>query len=235
MTVAEKLDQLIAQNLGKPVEREDPSNLDQCFDWAFAYVDALGIPRSAIRHLLASQIWTDATVLTKQYFELIPNTPDFVPQKGDMPVFGTEIGKAGHVCLATGLGDTNKFQSADENWNGHLYVEYVWHTYGGNQGLLGVLRPKNQGGGTVTNMYGGLDLNNPDSMKPCVDLFNKWRNGGLVEKSSLDQANSQIAELSKRPASCPPAGDPATTDKLNRIAAMVASDPIVKINDILKA
>ncbi len=134
------LDQLVAQNLGKPVEREDPTNVDQCFDWAFAYVDALGIPRSAIRHLRAYEIWTLATDETKKYFDFIPNTPAGVPQKGDMVIFGTAVGISGHVCVASGNNDgTKTFQSTDQNWNGHAYVEYVWHNY---TGVLGWLRPK---------------------------------------------------------------------------------------------
>lgn len=136
----------IKQNLGKPVEREDASNLDQCFDWAFAYLDdVLGVPRSAIRHLLALQIWTQATDETRTYFNLVPNTPTGTPPKGALVIFGTEVGPAGHVSLASGNNQgTTMLQSTDQNWAGHKYIEYIWHSYGGRQGVLGWLVPKVQ-------------------------------------------------------------------------------------------
>lgn len=138
---------------GKSVEKEDASNLDQCFDLAFAWCDALQIPRDAIRHLNAFQIYTDATDITRQYFDLIENTPEAVPQVGDIVVFSTVVGPAGHVSIANGIGDTNSFQSFDQNWDtardnhgtdpvtGLLipYSHLVTHTY---NGVLGWLRSK---------------------------------------------------------------------------------------------
>lgn len=149
------LDDLVLQNLGKPVEREDPSNYAQCMDWAFAYCDALGIPREAIRHLHAFEVWTLASDVTKKYFDLIPNTASFVPQKGDLVIFGTAVGVSGHICIASGNNSgTQTFQSTDENWSGHAYIEYIWHNYGpqtgDKRGVLGVLRPKVQPASSTT-------------------------------------------------------------------------------------
>jgi hypothetical protein len=137
-----KLEQLVKDNLGKPVEREDASNLDQCYDWFFAYCDAIGVPRAAVRHLRAYEIWTLANDETKKYFDLIPNSPTFVPQKWDVGIFGTAVGVSGHVCVCSGNNSgLDTFQSTDQNWAGHAYVEYIWHNY---NGFLGVLRPKVQ-------------------------------------------------------------------------------------------
>lgn len=203
MTVSDVFEQLVAQNLGKPVEKEDPTNVDQCMDWIFAYVDALGIPRSTVRHLLAYQVWTQATNETRQYFDLIPNTTTFVPKKGDIGVFGTGVGTAGHVCLTDGNGDTKTFQSADQNWNGHKYIEYIWHNY---NSFLGVLRPKQvysqqstQGGGaTVANMYKGQDISNPEAMKVCVDVWVRYMiDKTIVDKSTLDALQKQFDDYKK--------------------------------------
>lgn len=112
--IQKKLDEFISINNGKPLEVEDPSNRDQCFDLALGWCDALGIPRETIRHLNASEIWTDPTDLAVQYFDFIPNTPNGIPQKGDIVVFS---GKVGHVSVATGKGDSNTFESWDENWD----------------------------------------------------------------------------------------------------------------------
>lgn len=77
----------------------------------------------------------------KDSFTRIANTPDFVPQKGDIVVWGTGLGnKYGHIAIATGEGDTKQFYSHDLNW-GSKVVHKVLHNY---NGFLGVLRPNDQ-------------------------------------------------------------------------------------------
>lgn len=72
-------------------------------------------------------------------FTKIANTADFVPEQGDIAVWGSKLGNTyGHVSIATGEGDTNKFYSYDLNW-GSKVVKKVQHSY---KGFLGVLRPK---------------------------------------------------------------------------------------------
>lgn len=66
---------------------------------------------------------------------------------------------------------------------------------------------KYQGGGTVTN-YKGYDLDNKDSMKVCVDVTVRVQQGEFVDKSKYDALEREAIELRKRPASCPPTGDP---------------------------
>ena len=77
----------------------------------------------------------------KSSFTRIANTPSFVPQKGDIVIWGTGLGnKYGHIAVATGEGDTNQFYSHDLNW-GSKVVHKVLHNY---NGFLGVLRPNDQ-------------------------------------------------------------------------------------------
>lgn len=140
--MGDKFNQFFAQYNGQAVEKEDASNKDQCFDLAFAWVDFINVPRETIRHFLAYQIWTLASDITKQYFDLIPNTPDGVPQVGDLVIFGTQVGVAGHVSIANGTGTTKAFESFDQNWSGQQFATTVRHTYGSSQGVLGWLRPK---------------------------------------------------------------------------------------------
>lgn len=74
-------------------------------------------------------------------YDRIANTPSFVPQKGDMVVWGAMPSNPyGHVAIASGVGDTNSFQSYDQNWTGGEKVHLVTHNY---NYVLGVLRPKN--------------------------------------------------------------------------------------------
>ena len=126
---------------GKPCEVEDPTNIFQCYDLCFAYCDFINIPRSAIRHLNAFQIWTQPNDETIKYFEMIPNTPNGVPQVGDIVIFSTLVGPAGHFSLANGTGDSNSFVSFEQNWAGKKFATLVTHQY---EGVLGWLRLRDQ-------------------------------------------------------------------------------------------
>lgn len=77
-----------------------------------------------------------------ELYTKIPNTPEFVPAKGDIMVWSTGIGQWGHVAICTGEGDTTWFESYDQNWNyANAPVTLVKHSY---NSVLGVLRPKDQ-------------------------------------------------------------------------------------------
>lgn len=187
----------IKANLGKPVEREDPTNVDQCFDWAFAYLDdVLGISRSAIRHLRAYEIWTLATDETRKYFDLVANTPTGTPPKGALVIFGTAVGVSGHVCIATGSNEgITRFQSTDQNWNGHSYIEYVWHNY---TGVLGWLVPKSLPPST-TEPLATITQKELDQIRKDRDLHYNELQATKKTVDSLNQIladkNGQIASL----------------------------------------
>ena len=74
-------------------------------------------------------------------FNRIPNTPSFVPQKGDIAVWDKRHGKYGHIAICTGEGNTNYFYSYDQNWV-IKKMHKVKHSY--KDGFAGVLRPKAQ-------------------------------------------------------------------------------------------
>lgn len=94
--------------------------------------------------------WGDARAYYENYnnnsvlktnFDRIENTPDFIPQKGDIVVWNKNVGNGcGHVAVATGEGTTTYFYSHDQGW-GEKKVRKVYHNY---TNVLGVLRPKNQ-------------------------------------------------------------------------------------------
>lgn len=127
--------------IGKPIEVEDSSNVNQCVDLAFAWCDYLNIPRETIRHLRAFQIWTQPQDSTLQYFDYIPNTPTNVPPEGALVVFSDAIGVSGHVSIATGAGDKNGFTSLDQNWSGVQIVRLVNHVYTSVLGWLQIKKP----------------------------------------------------------------------------------------------
>ena len=124
----------------------------------------------------------------KANFTRIANTASFVPQKGDLAVWGAVLGNTyGHVAIATGEGNTSEFYSYDLNWNGKT-VHKVQHTY---KGFLGVLRPKDQNkiggeeemkvyqnGSTEETVYADTDCTvkvgslNPRESCDCFGIFN---------------------------------------------------------------
>lgn len=120
-----------------------------CFDLANDYAVNLIGSKSFIG-ASAYQIYTDYDRQpSKAMYERIPNTPEFVPIKGDIMVWGTGIGQWGHVAICTGEGDTTWFNSYDQNWTGkNDPVTLVRHSY---NSVLGVLRPKDQ-----TKIWGGI-------------------------------------------------------------------------------
>ena len=99
------------------VERVDVNALNQCFDLAIAWCEWLGLPISIFSGLIAAhQIYNSPTKVTKDNFTLIPNTPDAVPQAGDIVVWSPFYnGGPGHVGIATGKGDTNSFECFEQN------------------------------------------------------------------------------------------------------------------------
>lgn len=99
----------------------------------------------------AAAMWNNAP---DEWFEKIVNTPSGVPIKGDIPVWDASIGGGfGHISLAKGWGDTNQFDSFDENWPTQGYYDaqhnfigtgvchFQRHNY---KGVIGWLRPRTQ-------------------------------------------------------------------------------------------
>lgn len=134
-------DELIKEYNGKSFDYDGVSGV-QCVDLIKMYLDKVfGI---------AAGHWGNAKDYYENYnnlsvikanFTRIANTPEFVPQKGDIAVWGAGLGNTyGHISIATGEGDTKQFYSYDLNWGGKT-VKKVLHNY---TGFLGVLRPNDQ-------------------------------------------------------------------------------------------
>ncbi len=118
MLVAEVAQKFISDNIGNSLEAEDYSALDQCMDEVFKYLDQLIIPRGTIRHQYAHEVWDNATDFTREYFDLIPNTPTFIPRIGDIAVFKVVTGiPVGHICVVATGSDVNNMVSFDQNWD----------------------------------------------------------------------------------------------------------------------
>jgi len=80
-------------------------------------------------------LWT--TYLT-DYFTQVANTTTNCPIKGDIVIWGTEVGVDGHVAICKD-GDPNQFTSFDQNWPIGSLCHFQAHSY---IGVLGWLRKK---------------------------------------------------------------------------------------------
>lgn len=132
-----QLNQLIANIGGNFIELSDRNNVYQCLDLVYLWCFVLGVPKSAIQRLYAYQVFTSPNDETKKHFDLIPNTPEFVPVAGDIAVW--KYGVAGHIAVCTGNGDTNLFEVWEQNNPIGSYPIVRFRNY---TDVIGFLRPK---------------------------------------------------------------------------------------------
>lgn len=99
------------------VEVSDNLNTFQCMDLAYCWIFSLNIPKATIQRLYAYEVFSSPSDLTKQYFDIIPNSPTNTPPVGSLVVwkkgFGGSI--AGHIGIASVDADVNRFKSFDQN------------------------------------------------------------------------------------------------------------------------
>ena len=106
----------------------------QCTDNYRQYVkEVLGYPQSPPVEG-AKDIWNS---YLPEYFKRIENTPMGVPEKGDVVIFGTTLGKYGHVSIFV-EGTTSRFTSLDQNYPTNSLVHLQGHTY---SAVIGWLTP----------------------------------------------------------------------------------------------
>lgn len=113
----------------------------QCVDLIKLYAEkVLGLKFGAFGNAHAYYDNFENIKTLKDNFVKIKNTPDFVPQKGDIIVWNTKRGNgAGHIAVCNGVGTKTYFCSYDMNWGGTKAMQLVKHTY---SNVYGVLRPK---------------------------------------------------------------------------------------------
>lgn len=109
-------DQFIKKYNGKKTDYDGAAGV-QCVDLAKAYMkEVFNIPQFSIGG--AARFYFERFENFKQLtanFEKIKNTPLFVPQKGDICVWGSSFGRGfGHVAIANGDGNTKYFYSYDQ-------------------------------------------------------------------------------------------------------------------------
>lgn len=134
-------DKFFAKTVGKYIDYDGQYGV-QCFDLANYYaVELLGASSFIGWH--AYEIYTNFyNQPGHDKYDRIENTPSFIPKKGDIIVWSSDLGTHGHVAVCQGEGDTTYFKSYDQNWTGNNDpCTLITHNY---NAVLGVLRPKDQ-------------------------------------------------------------------------------------------
>lgn len=121
---------------GRGIDRDGAYGC-QCMDLYNQFQDeVMGVKVKGAAY--AKDVWT--TYITDNFTKIV-NTPTFVPQLGDVAVWGAVANNPyGHIAICTGNGDTNTFESFDQNYPIGSKCHYQIHNY--FNGFLGVLRPK---------------------------------------------------------------------------------------------
>lgn len=121
----------------------------QCVDLINYYYKHLGVP------VVYGNAYTFINNRLPNGWTRIQNTSSFVPQPGDIAVWGRSVGRgAGHVAIVLSA-KKNSFVSMDQNWDAS-YCKKINHTY---NGFWGVIRPNFDDGvsptGYLENVEGG--------------------------------------------------------------------------------
>lgn len=155
----------------------------QCVDLAKLYVNKVfGLSTGAWGNAKDWYLNYNNIANLKNNFTRIANTPSFVPQKGDIVVWGAGLGNTyGHIAIATGEGNTSQFYSYDMNWGGKA-CKKVLHNY---KGFLGVLRPNNQNKIIENSISNNLFWVRVDKETACVRNKPNSKTGALAGSQYL--------------------------------------------------
>lgn len=133
-------DAWVKSYLGKKIDYDNVSGV-QCVDLAKHYMNkVLGLKPASFGNAKCYATDFYDYSFFKNNFELLKNTPDFIPKKGDIGVRIT--GTYGHIFICDGVGTTSYFYAYDQNHTGkhepmtRRKMDYSQLQY--------VLRPKDQ-------------------------------------------------------------------------------------------
>jgi hypothetical protein len=189
-------DEFIKKWTGKPVDF-DGIYPNQCMDLMHQYIyEVLEITdKSVCAAPSAYQVYTQFK--WPNHFTKIANTPEGVPEKGDIVLFGQTIGQWGHVCIAI-EGNVDKFRSFDSNWPTGSLPKIIEHSY---VGVLGWLRPKLEEDfkakyESLVAEYGKLENKVEELKKELFGINDKYQSD-IASKTEmiemLQKTNSEMA------------------------------------------
>lgn len=128
------VDDFIKKYQGKTVCFPEGKYCGECLSLCKQYIlENLGIYPPPSGTNSAYGYWSRFPSPLGEVFEKVKNTPNGVPQKGDLVIWNTNAGGGfGHIAIFV-EGNANKFTSFDANWNGrqaHLQGHYYNNVVG---------------------------------------------------------------------------------------------------------
>lgn len=142
MSLSSLVDSFVQKYSGKKIDF-DGQYQGQCVDLFRQFTKEilqLPQPKTVIG---AADFWLlfDSDPHLVNNYEKIKNTPEFVPQKGDVMIWNKKAGGGfGHIAVVCDdKATTLMFRSFDQNWKSLNVCEVTEHTY---TNVYGVLRPK---------------------------------------------------------------------------------------------
>lgn len=142
----------------------------------------------------------------KQGMEYVENTPDYLPEPGELAVWNENVGGgAGHIAIVTKKGTPNLFESLDQNWSITQYITPETHSY---KNVRGFIRKK--GGMPETELQACLrqhaDLvTELDQLKPKLAELeqakkdrDRYRSERNEARTQVDDLTGQVAELAQK-------------------------------------
>lgn len=210
MDIRNVFNQLVFKYNGQYCSVLHPPTSKECFDLAVAFTDMLGVPNypnnpSPFPYNNAYQIYTDYGNFQQKYFDRIENTPDYIPQVGDIVVFsGNYNGGPGHVVIASGTGNTQSFKAFSQNdpTGSRCIIRFYNYDY-----VLGCLRFKGQG--TSTSIETPIDslvtlkqhlngkLQDASLIKYYTDDLTRLVDDLISFKKEVNEKNKVITEKDK--------------------------------------
>lgn len=193
----EKLEQFVSYFNGQYVEVSYRPAQYQCMDLAYIWTALLGAPKASIQQSSANKVWDNASDLTREYFDLIPNTPDAIPQDGDIVVWNTKYGQYGHIGIALSGGTKYRFRVFEQNnpigTNAHIQER-------GYTNISGWLRFKKQlENGTpqwLINFLNenNLNVNSESEIRAIFDKSKRYDDEITNLKEQVKSANETLAD-----------------------------------------
>lgn len=195
----DKLTQFISNLNGQFVEVSSISAPNQCMDLAYNWVFCLDIPKSTIQQSAAYQVWSNASDFTRQYFDLIENKIETIPQAGDLFVMGkTSSFPYGHIGIVIEATQT-KMKCFEQNFPTGTNSHIQDRTY---TGVVGFLRPKANLNSSLPQWFetllqeGGLSINDESKIRIYFEKAKRYDEDTRILQEQVKSANDALAEKS---------------------------------------
>jgi len=190
----DKLLRFINNTIGDFQEVSYKDALYQCMDLVYEWVFCLDIPKATIQHEFAYEVYTQATDFTRQYFEIIENKLETIPQCGDIVVF--KGGKAGHIAIVIEATQT-KMKVYDQNKPLGTNANISDESY---TNCLGFLRPKNVIIDAIPQWFltllqeNNLTLEKESDIRSLFDKAKRYNDEVATLRQQVISANETLAD-----------------------------------------